>query len=406
MFLPRKLTFPRAFGPGAFLPRARGTARALLAAGLCAGATFAAAQSPEPLKLRAEVAVPLQQAQEALRANTPAPALAAAQKALAVPALTAQERQVSLRVLAAAAHAARDWPVATGALKELLALPGLPERDRTVMTETLLQALWQQQDHAAFAATARAHLQAGAQNPAVFTLLLRALAAQGDDAGVVREARARLERLQAAGTPPADTDLVLLAQALHRLQDASGYADALVLLVTHHPRPERWNEAIRRVADLPGFSSRLDLDIHRLLDKVGQLAEADLPHFVAAADKAGLPCEARRVLPAGPAREAMQKKCDAERAQLPALAQSARDANALKSLADVQASQQDWQAAAASYARAAAAGGARRPDELRLHHGIALLQAGDKEAARAQLAQVQGDDGARRVARLWLALAR
>ncbi len=165
---------------------------------------------------------------------------------------------------------------------------------------------------------------------------------------------------------------------------------------------------------MPDFNTRMELDVYRLLEKTGNLAEAsDFQGMAGLATKAGLPCEARRVLQLGhdagvtggsgeaALLDAAQKQCSAEAGQLNVLLRTANDANALKAVADVYGSQQNWDAANAIYIRALATGSARRPDELRLHHAMALFQAGDKAAAHAQLALVARDASARQIARLW-----
>ena len=51
-------------------------------------------------------------------------------------------------------------------------------------------------------------------------------------------------------------------------------------------------------------------------------------------------------------------------------------------------------------------GGLKRPDDARLHLGIAYLRAGQKEQAVRAFKSVQGTDGAADLARLWTLYAR
>lgn len=89
---------------------------------------------------------------------------------------------------------------------------------------------------------------------------------------------------------------------------------------------------------------------------------------------------------------------------LPALEKSAKDANALVSLADVYAAQQKWDQSHAFYSKALAMGGLRREAETRLHAGIALFKLGQKAEANTMWSSVQGDATAVELAQLWKSL--
>ena len=52
-----------------------------------------------------------------------------------------------------------------------------------------------------------------------------------------------------------------------------------------------------------------------------------------------------------------------------------------------------------------ARGGLKRPDDARLHLGVAYLQAGKKAEAIKTLKTVQGTDGAADLARYWVIMA-
>ncbi|MFM8590091.1 MAG: hypothetical protein ACKOBA_08030, partial [Limnohabitans sp.] len=69
-------------------------------------------------------------------------------------------------------------------------------------------------------------------------------------------------------------------------------------------------------------------------------------------------------------------------------------------------SRQDWTQAQAVYARALAAGGLRREQEVRLHYAISLFKAGQKEPALGQLKAIEGDATAVELASLWALMMR
>jgi tetratricopeptide (TPR) repeat protein len=102
-------------------------------------------------------------------------------------------------------------------------------------------------------------------------------------------------------------------------------------------------------------------------------------------------------------RQQIQQRLTEDVKALPALEKSAKDANALASLADVYASQHKWEQAQLNYSKAIAMGGLRREAETRLHAGIVLFKAGQKEEARKMWDSVQGDATAVDIAQLWKA---
>jgi tetratricopeptide (TPR) repeat protein len=133
--------------------------------------------------------------------------------------------------------------------------------------------------------------------------------------------------------------------------------------------------------------------------------------------KAGLPAEASRITDRAFAEGLFGKGTDAANHQklkqqiqqrlaedenaLPALEKSAKDANAIASLADVYASKQKWDLALSHYDKALSMGGLRREAETRLHAGIALFKAGQKAEAIKMWDSAQGDATAVDIAQLW-----
>jgi tetratricopeptide (TPR) repeat protein len=175
---------------------------------------------------------------------------------------------------------------------------------------------------------------------------------------------------------------------------------------------------IPRLARQANFNSRFDLDLYRLLELTGNIEDAiEYVDMANLALKAGLPAEAMRVVEQAYAKGLLGKGSDAANHQklrqqiqlrltedekaMPGLEKSARDANALASLADVYAAQQKWEQSQAHYSKALAMGGLRREAETRLHAGIALFKLGQKEQAHTMWDSVQGDATAVELAQLW-----
>ncbi|MFD0669192.1 hypothetical protein ACT80S_15835 [Ramlibacter sp. MAHUQ-53] len=378
----------------------------------------AQAQPAPQAALRAELARPLAAAQEALKNNQPAEALALARQARDVAGLTPAERVWVERMVAVAALTARQDDVALPALEFLGSNASLPAAERASFLQAQVDVATRLKDYPRLVRAAQGYLAAGGTHPSVRLAMLQALSLQGQHAAAAKA----VEDLVAAGgavPAPSERELRVMAASYRQLKDDAGYYRALKQLVARFPTPDYWGDLLSRVRNLPDFNPRLELDVYRLLEEVGGLDEADdIAYMAGLALKAGLPAQALRVLDAGfaskvlgtGAEAASHQRLRAEAARraaeddkgLPALEKAEADPTAQAELAEVLASRQQWARANAAYARALAAGGNRREAELRLHHAISLFKAGQVPQARAAFQAVQGDPSAVELASLWL----
>ncbi len=373
--------------------------------------------------VRPEVHKPLSAAQEALKNNQTDAALKLSADALAVPDLTAVERNAILRTRAVAATRAQNWDLVIESLEPLVVQPEIAVADKRPMLETLVSASQQKKDYPRLVKWARQYLQDGGPNASMRTVMIQVLAVTGQHAEVVKEMQEKMRLDEAAGKKTAEEELRMLAVSYRQLKDNAGYQATLRKLLIAYPSKAYWSETISRLAQTPGLNQRLELDLYRLLEESGNLEEADeFTDMAQMALRAGLPAEAQRVLAKGYEKGALGKgAAAAEHAKLKAEAQkksqeddklfaqlekSAKDGNTIAGLGDVHASKQNWEAANAAYARALAAGGVRREQEFHLHYAISLIKAGQKEQGLQQLEAVQGDATAVEIASLWKLLAR
>lgn len=381
------------------------------------------AQAPAPTSLRAEVHKPLAAAQEALKNNQMDQALALTRDALAVTQLTPAERVVVLRTQAVAALRAQNWDVGIEALEFLLSSPDVPPPDRVPMLESLINAAQQKKDHARVVKWARQYLQDGGPKSVVRVVMIQTLVVMGEHQQAVEAMLEKIRLDAAAGVKTPEQELRMLAVSYRQLKDSAGYQATLRRLLEAYPSKAYWSEVIQRLAQKASANPRLELDLYRLLAYTDNLEEAtEYKEMAELALRAGLPAEAVRVLAKGveagilgqgadaPAhaklRAEAQKKAQEDAQSFVQLEKAAKDGAAWTGVGDVYASQQNWPAANAAYAKALALGGLRREHEFRLHYAISLIQAGEKDAARQQLAAVQGDALAVELASLWGLLAR
>jgi tetratricopeptide (TPR) repeat protein len=336
------------------------------------------------------VAKSLQAAQDALKAGQADNALALSQQTLALPGITAVEKPIIQRTLAVAALQAKNFPLAVSTLESLIKdMPAdTPAAQKRPLIESLLNASQQAQDFR--------HEE------------------------VIQEVNEKMRLDAAAKVKTPESELRMMAVSQRQLKDDAGYNSTLKLLLQNYPSKAYWGEMIPRLARQANFNARFDLDLYRLLELTGNLEDAiEYIDMANLALKAGLPAEASRMVEQAYSAGLLGKGSDAVNHQklrqqiqqrltedvkaLPALEKSAKDANALASLADVYASQQKWDQAQLNYSKAIAMGGLRREAETRLHAGIVLFKAGQKEEARKMWDSVQGDATAVDIAQLWKA---
>jgi tetratricopeptide (TPR) repeat protein len=376
------------------------------------------AQNAAPVALRAEVHKPLTAAQEALKNNQMDQALSLTREALSVSQITPLERAFVMRTQAAAALRSKNWDLAIESLEFLVNSSDIPQVDKRAMLESLMNTSLQKKDYARAVKWARQYLQDGGANPGIRLAMIQTLSVMGEHKQVLQEVQEKMRLDAAAGQKTPEQDLRLMAISYRQLKDEAGYMTTLKRLVSDYPTKAYWAEVIARMAQSPGINPRQELNLYRLLEQTGNMEEVD--EYIEMANlsiKVGLPAEALRVLDKGFAQAALGKGAEAsahnklradalKKSQEDAksfaqLEKSAKDAVTWNAVADVYFSQQNWAAAHAAYAKALEVGGARRESELRLHDAISLFQLGQKDAARQQLATVQGDATWADIAYLW-----
>ena len=374
--------------------------------------------------VRPEVAKSLQAAQDALKAGQVDSALALSQQTLAMAGITPVEKPIIQRTLAVAALQAKNFPLAVSTLENLIQeMPAeTPVAQKRPLIESLLNASQQAQDYPRVVDWARTYLKLEGSNPSVRPVLIQTLSVMKRHDEVIQEVKEKMRLDEAAKLKTAESELRMMAVSQRQLKDDAGYNSTLKLLLQNYPSKAYWAEMIPRLARQANFNARFDLDLYRLLELTGNLEDPiEYTDMANLALKAGLPAEAARTVERAYSagllgkgsdaanhqklRQQIQQRLNEDDKALPALEKSAKDANALASLADVYASKQKWDQAQAQYAKALAQGGLRREAETRLHAGIVLFNAGQKAEARTMWGSVQGDATAVDIAQLWMAWA-
>jgi hypothetical protein len=398
-----------------------GVAAALVGAALAFGGAARAQET-----LRPEVGRPLQAAQELIKSGRYREAMAKVRDAEAAGARNANETYLIERMRLAAASGAGDADTAARSYEALSGSGRIPGPEKLRMIESIAGSYYRQQQYAKSMQWSQRYLREGGTSGAIRTMLIQSQYLSGDYSGAIKELMVELQGADRAGTAPPEDRLKLLLNAASKQGDNNAYVYAMEKLVTYYPKKEYWVDLLSRMQRKPNFSDRLSLDAYRLSLATGSMtAPADYMEMAQLALQADLASEGKQVIDKGMKSGALSTGAQAERAKrLQALVD--------KKLAEDTASraEDERQAAAAKsgdpmislgmklvYSGEAAKGvqliqqgitkgGLKRPEDAKLHLGIAQLAAGDKAKAQATFKTVQGADGTADLARLWALYAR
>ncbi len=375
--------------------------------------------------LRPDVGKPLQAAQDLIKAGKYKEALAKVREADGVGNKNANESFMIERMRIAAASGAGDVDTAAKSFEALAGSGRVAAADKARMAESIAGGYYRAKDYARAMQWCQRYFKEGGSSAAMRTLLIQSQYLSGDYAGAARELTAEIQATEKGGATPAQDRLNLLLNAASQLKDQNTTVFALERLVTHYPRKEYWVDLLSRMQRKPGFSDRLVLDTYRLSLATGSMsAAADYMEMGQLALQAGHTLEAKQVVDKGFAanilgqgqegerhkrlRDLVAKKIDEARASAAAdekEALAAKDGNALVALGFAHAMGGDSARGIALMQQGIAKGNLKRPEDAKLHLGIAQVMAGDAKA-QATLRGVGGTDGTADLARLWSLYAR
>ena len=394
-------------------------AAALLVALSLASGTACAQESVRP-----EIGKPLQAAQEMIKAQRYKEALAKVREAEAAGPRSGNESYLVERMRMSAAAGAGDTETAARSLEALGARISGPDKLR--MVESIAVGYYRAQQYAKAMQWSQRYFREGGTSPAIRTMLIQSQYLSGDFAGASKELTGEIQAAERAGSPPSEDRLKLLLNAATRQGDNNAVVFAIEKLVTYYPKKEYWVDLMSRMQRKSTFSDRLSLDAYRLSLATGSMtAPADFMEMAQLALQADLPTEGKQVVDKGFASGVLGAGAEAERHK------RLRDL-VVKRLAEDTASRaaDENQALTAKtgdalvavgmnnvYSGQAAKGvdliqqgiakdSLKRPEDAKLHLGIAQLVAGEKAKALATFKTVQGSDGTADLARLWALYAR
>ena len=381
----------------------------------CTMSLWGAASVASAQALRPEVGNPLKQAQDALKAKRYPEAAAKVREAEGASGKTAAEQVTIERMRAAVAAASGD--LAT----EVAVINGgkLPANEQVRMIQSVAGQYYTNRDFANAATWTQRYFKEGGTDPQMRTILVQAYYQAGDCNNVSKMVQG--EGAESSSRPPSEEQLQMLYGCFVRNKDANGTAQAAEKLVAYYPKPQYWNDLLTRVERKPGFSDRLTLDVYRLKLATGLMAgPSDYMEMAQMALGDEYTAEAKKVVDQGFSSKVLGGAGDVERqkrlADLAAKRYEEGRASLAKAETDALASREGNDLVTLGYnlvgygqaprgislmEQGIKKGGLRRPDDARLHLGIAYLQSGQKAKGVQILKTVGGTDGAADLARLW-----
>ncbi|MDP3669948.1 MAG: hypothetical protein Q8R69_09720 [Telluria sp.] len=393
-----------------------------LVAAVVVGLSIGSAQAQGGL--RPEVGKPLQAAQDLVKAGKYREALAKVRELDAVGGKSAAETNTIERMRLAAASGAGDADTAARAFDVISATVAGPDKLR--MIESIAGTYYRAKEYAKAMQWYQRYFREGGTSGANRTLLIQTQYLSGDFAGASKELMAEIQAAEKNGTAPAEERINLLMNAAVRQKDIASETFALERLVSYYPKKEYWVTLLNRLQRKPNFSDRLVLDTYRLSLATGSMSTAnDYMELAQLTVQAGFPAEGKKVVEKGFASGLLGVGAEAERhkrlrdlvdkkAAETAAAQpeeekqalAAKDGNALVNVGMGLVFNGQAAKGLQMMQQGIAKGGLKRPEDAKLHLGIAQIAAGDNAKAQATLRTVAGTDGTADLARLWALYAR
>ena len=405
----------------------RGIVAATMTA-LALGAMPLHAQDAKPAgnTVRPEVGKPLQAAIDFLRAKKYKDAMARihdTEAALMLPGKSANEVYLVQRVKGQIAASSGEPAVAAEAFEAAIGSGAIPPTDKITLLAALSGQYYAAKQYAKSGEAAHRYFKEGGTDPAIRTLQIQGTYLGGDLAQASRELQSEISANEQNGKPVAEQHLQMLADVANRQKDNNTFITTMEKLVANYPKRDYWLSLVYSVSSKA--NARLQFDVLRVKLATDTMRVAD--EYTEAAQlaiQAGFPAEAKKFLDAGYASGMLGSGPEAarhKRLQDVAAKAIAEDTKTL--------GQDDAKVATAAtgdaelntglnyvfrgqaekglpmMAEAIKKGGFKRPDDAKLHYGMAQVLAGQKSKAVETLRSVRGIDGTAELSRLWILLA-
>ncbi len=376
-------------------------------------APLASAQSKGE-SVRPEVGKPLQAARDLMKSQRHKEALARISEADAVSNKTPYESFIIQQMRGSAAAAAGQNDTAIKAFEAVIASGRLAPAEQLKIIQAVGSMYYRAKDYSKAATWIARYLKEGGNDAQMRTLLVQSYYLSNDCASVSRLVLGEDKRR------PGEEELQMMQNCFLKQRDNSGYLSALEKLVAYYPKKEYWTELVNRMQRKPGFSDRFSLDVMRLKRVTGNLNTAgDYMEMAQLSLQAGVAGEAKKIVDEGFAANVLGSGAQAERHKRlrdlvtktladekpgvgEADASAAKDGNALVNIGFSYVANGQSAKGISLMEQGIRKGAMKRPEDAKLHLGIAYLLANQKAKAIQTFRTVQGADGSADLARLWI----
>ncbi|GBR46983.1 hypothetical protein CSR02_05100 [Acetobacter pomorum] len=372
-------------------------------------------------ELGQQVGTQLEAAQSALAAHNYAKAMDAVNAADAVKGKTDYEEYTITQMRAAVATQAGNLSAATGAYDKLIASPRTPQAMKNQMLMSEATMAYGAKDYPTAITNIQRYLKAAGPNPQMETLLAQSYYLQKDYPNTIKVVKQQADASIKAGKTPTESELQMLAASATALKDSATTTHAYVLLATYYPKKEYWALLLHELVANPKIPTSLQLDVYRIRLAVGDVSTShDFMDMTEIAMQQNTPQLALDLMNQGYQAGILGQGAEATRqARLKAMVEKSVASKKASIAADEQAAASasngnDLLTVGYNYVtfgqadkglplmQQAISKGVSDVNIARLHLGLAELQAGHKDQALAALRSVEGDNGARDIAQLWI----
>lgn len=362
-------------------------------------------------------------AQNLLKARKTKEALAKIREADAVGGKSGYEQYLVKYTMGSIAQAAGDYELAAQSFDAVINSGQVSGASRLRLIQAMGPLYMQVHNYPKAIVWMNTAIKEGGDTPGLRTTLIQTYYSMGDYNSALKESKAIVQADEKANRAPSEETLQVLANCYLKVKDEQGYGTTMEKLVAYHPKASYWADLLSRLPKRQGgFSSSLGLDLLRLKQATGVIKSADdYVDLIEQTIQAGLSAEAKRAIDAGNKagvlgtgtgasrhkrlEELATKKAAEELQNLPKNEQDAKAAADGTALTNVGfAYVQAGQAAKGIplIEQGIAKGGLKRPDDAKLHLGIAYYLAGQKSKAMAAFKSVAGTDGTAELAHYWV----
>lgn len=372
--------------------------------------------------LRPDVARPLKEAGDLMKKQKYKEALAKVREADAVGGKSGYESFVIDQMRASLATSLGDSELALRSYEAVLASGRLSAGDQLKYIEVIANMHFRARNYQKAITWINRYQKEGGTSHAMRDMLTQAYFQTNDCANATKDANAEIKAAEKAGRIPTEGQLQLVANCASKQTDKAAYVAAMEKLATYHPKKEYWADLMNRLPQKSGFASRLGLDVFRLKYALGQVqTSADYMELTQLALQAGNAFEGKKYIEQGYTAGIMGTGKDAERqkrlrdlankkveelqkdlAKNEAEAVKAKDAKAIADVGFNYVTSGQADKGLALMEQAVATPGAKNPEDLKLHLGLAYNLAGKNPKAISTLKTVQGTDGTAELARYWI----